>query len=243
VQVVTAVVTARIRAPYATLQIVRSGVGGAAMRESFEALQIVWTTGSPDGTRQRAWTFDFDGHTFYVLDLGSSGALVYDLLTGQWSKFTTQGYGGWNFKNGFHWRDGRMVVGGADGEGRLLKLTPQSFLDEGWRPVLYEVRGIVQLDGIDFRRQYALRMVGSAGVLADSIAPTMFMQFSDDRAQTWSPVFEIALTPNTKQRIEFRSLGAFTAPGRIFRIYDEGGIKFIATVEAEIGGTDARTPS
>jgi hypothetical protein len=69
------------------------------------------------------------------------------------------------------------------------------------------------------------------------------MEFSDDRGVTWGPTYQIALTTNTSQRIEFRSLGAFTAPGRMFRIYDEGGIKFIANVEADIGGADGRTPS
>jgi len=136
-----------------------------------------------------------------------------------------------------------MVIGGADGSGQLLRLSAQSFLDEGWRPVIYEVRGMVQTTSKDFIRQYALRMIGATGLLADSISPATKMQFSDDRGVTWSPVFTLELTPNSRQRIEFRSLGAFTAPGRIFRIYDEGGIKFIANVEAHMGGEDGRTPA
>jgi len=243
VQAVLRVLTQQMRAAQVVAQVIRQGDDGAMARVPFSVTQLVWTTGDPSGVRQRAWTFDFDGHTFYVLDLGSNGTLVYDILTQQWSRFRTAGYGGWNFKNGFHWRSGKMVIGGADGSGQLLKLTPQSFLDEGWRPVIYEVTGILQTGGIDFLRQYALRMVGSAGVLADSISPTLFMEFSDDRGVTWGPTYQIELTTNTRQRIEFRSLGAFTAPGRMFRIYDEGGIKFIANVEADIGGADGRTPS
>jgi len=242
-QVVLRINAAHVRAAQVVTQVIRQGGDGAMARVPFSVTQIVWRTGDPSGVRQRAWTFDFDGHTFYVLDLGCNGTLVYDILTQQWSRFRTAGYGGWNFKNGFHWRSGKMVIGGADGSGQLLKLTPQSFLDEGWRPVIYEVTGILQTGGVDFLRQYALRMVGSAGVLADSISPTLFMEFSDDRGVTWGPTYQIELTTNTRQRIEFRSLGAFTAPGRMFRIYDEGGIKFIANVEADIGGADGRTPS
>ncbi len=238
VQVVLKINAAYLWVPQVVLQVVRQGDDGAMARVPFTTLQVIWTTGDPDGTRQRAWTFDFDGHTFYVLDLGSNGTLVLDLLTQQWSRFKTGGFEGWNFKNGFHWRDGGMVLGGADGEGRLLRLTAQSFLDEGWRPVVYEVRGIVQTSGTDFMRQYSLRMIGSTGLLADSISPTMKMQFSDDRGVTWGPEYSLELTTNTRQRIEFRSLGAFTAPGRIFRIYDEGGVKFIANVEADIGGAN-----
>lgn len=214
------------------------------MRTSFASTQVVWTTGSTDNSRQRAWTFDFDGHTFYVLDMGATGALVYDLTTGQWTKFQTEGFdGGWNFKNGFHWRDGKMVVGGYSGFGTLLKLTPDSFVDEGWRPVFTELRGLVSVEGTDYRRQYALRLIGSAGRLTEDESPILRMQFSDDQGATWSEEYSITLETNTRQRIEFRSLGAFTAPGRIFRFYDEGGVKFVGYVEADIGGEDARTPS
>ena len=242
-QVVGRISAAYVRATQVSLQVVRQGSDGAMARVASAAFQVVWATGDLDGSRQRAWTFDFDGHTFYVLDLGASGTPVYDTLTGQWSRFRTAGYGGWNFKNGFHWRTGKMVIGGADGSGQLLRLSAQSFLDEGWRPVIYEVRGMVQTTSKDFIRQYALRMIGATGLLADSISPATKMQFSDDRGVTWSPVFTLELTPNSRQRIEFRSLGAFTAPGRIFRIYDEGGIKFIANVEAHMGGEDGRTPA
>lgn len=218
-------------------QVARStGGDGAMARVGYAALQTVWVTGPQDGTRQRAWTFDFDGHTFYVLDLADRGALIFDTLTGQWSKFVTEGYdGGWNFKNGFQWTTGGVVVGGEDGTGRLLQLTPQNYLDEGWRPVVYEVRGILPTKSIDFISNYSLRMIGSAGVTADSVAPVMRMQYSDDRGETWSSEWTLELTANTEQRIEFRSLGAFCSPGRIFRIYDQGGIQFIAAVEAETG--------
>jgi len=206
-------------------------------REAHGTLQVVYTTGVADNTRQRVWTFDFDGHTFYALDLGASGTLVFDLLSGQWSKFETAGYGGhWDFKNGFHWRDGKLVVGGKTGASIIHAMTSTSFLDEGWRPVEHEARGVLFATGTEFHRQYALRLVGSAGGTTDDIAPVMKMQFSDDQGQSWSAEHSVALTADTRQRIEFRSLGAFTAPGRIFRLYDEGGVKFIAYAEADVEG-------
>lgn len=234
------------------------------------------------GVLQRSWTFDFDGHVFYVLDLDFEGSLVYDLLTGQWSRFVTEGFGGrWNLRNGFHWRSGRMVVGGGS-KGDLLRLDPSLFTDIGINPgtsflflegagfsdgdllllegadfsppeallidgegspVEYEVRGILKTAGTNFLRQYSLRMIGSSGVLGDDVSPTMVMQFSDDRGETWSSEYTIALTQNTKQRIEFRSLGAFAAPGRIFRIRDTGGVQFLSSVEASIGGVDDGPPA
>ena len=243
-QVVSSVYASRVRAAYAVAQVVHSGDGGAMVRDSHGSLQVVYTTGVADDTRQRAWTFDFDGHTFYVLDLGSSGSLVYDLTTGQWSKFQTAGYGGhWDMKNGFHWRDGKMVVAGQAGTNVIHHLDPDSFFDEGWRPIEYEVRGVVPTGGKDYVRQYALRMIGSAGITADDIAPVLHMQFSDDQGDSWSAEYTVPLQQDTRQRIEFRSLGAFTAPGRIFRLYDKGGLKFIAYVEAELGGEDGNAPA
>lgn len=243
-QIVTFSQAGRLRAGESFLQVIHSGSSGAMARESFGALQVLYTVGVADATRRLAWTFDFDGHTFYVLDLGGDGTLVYDLTTGQWSKFDTNGFNGvWDFRSGFHWRTGKMVVGGSTIGATIRKLVADSFLDEGWRPVTYEVRGLLPVAGTDYRRQYTLRLVGSAGQTADSVAPVLKMRFSDDQGVTWSEERTITLTQDTRQRIEFRSLGAFTAPGRIFRIYDEGGVKFIAYVEADIGGEDAATPA
>lgn len=243
VQAVTTIIAYYVRLSDVTLQVIHQG-DGAVIRVTDGTTQVIWTTGAADGTRQRAFTFDLDGHVFYALDMGPRGTLVYDLATQQWARFQTEGFdGNWNFKNGFQWRDGKKIVGGHDGTGQLLELSVGSYLDEGWRPVVYEVRGLLPVKGVDFIRQYSLQLVGSAGVLADSIAPVLHMRFSDDRGETWSPEYTVTLTTDTRQRIEFRSLGAFTAPGRIFRLYDEGGVKFIAFVEAEIGGENGRLPA
>lgn len=244
IQAVQSVIASRVRASELYAQVIHNGDIGAMLRDTFNAVQVVYTIGVADSTRQRAWTFDFDGHTFYVLDMGTSGALIFDLTTGQWSRFDTAGYDGhWNFKNGFQWRDGKMVVGGDAVNPTIHKIDPGSFLDEGWRPVVYEVRGVLGVQGVGYRRQYTLRLVGSAGKLADETSPTLKMRFSDDQGDTWSDEHSLTLQTDTRQRLEFRSLGAFTAPGRIFRLYDEGGVKFIAYVEADIGGEDADTPA
>lgn len=242
-QLVSRSVASRARVSDAVALVVHNGDDGAMVRESFGALQVVYTTGSQSAGRQRAWTFDLDGHTFYVLDLDTNGALLFDLTTGQWTRFETAGHAGaWNFKNGFHWRDGHMVIGGKDAYGILQRLATDVFTDEGWRTVEYEVRGLLTVNGIDFYRQYALRMVGSAG--RNTAEPAeLRMQFSDDEGATWSKEFTVELVSDTRQRLEFRSLGAFTAPGRIFRLYSEGGVKYIGYVEAEIGGENERTPA
>ncbi len=236
VQLVTASIAPHIRAQQAVMQVVRQGSTGKRHRQTASSLQVVFTTGFIDNPLKRAWWFDWDGHTFYCLDLGNRGTLVYDLTSQQWTKFDTPSFdGAFNFKNGMYWQTGRKIVGGDAQNGNVWEMVPDTYLDEGWRPVTYEVRGIVFAQGNDHQQNYALRLIGSAGRTGDSIAPVLNMRFSDDEGATWSDEFPIELTTNTKQRLEFRGLGSFAHPGRIFRLYDTGGIKFIGRCEADMG--------
>ena len=239
VQVVTNLHVDAVRVTDAMLQVIRSGSAGGVIRASSELAQVIYTVGVTASDRQRAWFFDLDGHTFYVLDLAENGALIYDATTQQWTHFETAGFGGhWNMKNGFHWRAGKQIVGGDISSGVIFELQPGQWLDEGWRPVVYEVRGAIFATDIETHRNFALRLIGSAGRTADSEAPKINMQFSDDNGATWSHEFEVTLTMDTRQRIEWRSLGAFSHPGRIFRLYDTGGVKFIAAVVADVEGAE-----
>ena len=219
------------------------GNGGTHYNTSNSA-QILYTVGVPETPRQRAWTFDFDGHTFYCLDLGDRGCMVYDLTTQAWSNWSTSGYEGhFNFKNGFHWRDGKSVIGGGLLQGLLVEMEEtDQYLDEGFRPVAYELQGVVFSTTEAYLRQYNLRLVGSPGRtgLEDlEDPPRLGMQFSDDNGANWSTVKYTTLKQDvTTQRIEFRSLGAFRQPGRIFRLFDSGGIKFIAYVMADVEGEE-----
>lgn len=203
--------------------------------------QVVTTLGVPDTERQKAWTFDHDGHTFYVLDLAERGALCYNLTTQSWSNWDTAGYEGhFNMKNGFHWRDGKQVVGGGILAGLLVAFDPDTYIDEGFRPVSYEINGVIFASSEAYIKQYALRLVGSPARtgLYDVISPPILnMSFSDDNGATWSDPRALELSmSDTSQRLEFRSLGAFSQPGRLFRMFDSGGIKFLAYVVADLEG-------
>ena len=235
-----------VAVPFGVVQTVMQQQGGGGLvKVAGGVVQTVYSTKAPPTHRGRAWGFVADGHATYVLDLGPKGALVFDATTRQWSRWESKGYAGhWDFKNGFQWISGRMVVGGSAVGGGVRRIDPDTHLDEGWRPVDYEVRGALFTGGTDRLRQYALRLIGATGQPADEQAPVLKMRFSDDQGVTWSPEHTMRLKTDTRQRIEFRSLGAFAAPGRIFRLYDEGGIKYLAYVEAEIGGEDgSRAPA
>lgn len=237
VEAVLAAIAGYARVSDLALETIHGGTSGARANISALDVESVYTTGAPNDLRQRAWSFTWDGHKCYALDLGTNGTVVYDFTTGEWSRFNTSGFGGhWNMKNGFDWRAARKTVAGDTSTGKLYAMDPTSFFDDGWRPSVYEVNGVLFATDIGYHKQYALRMLGSTGRNADDEAPVLKMVFSDDNGATWSNEYSVALTADSKARIEFRSLGSFTAPGRIFRLYDTGGLKFIGMVVADMEG-------
>jgi len=202
------------------------------------ALLVLYKTGVGGQLRQRAWTFDFDGHTFYALDLAEEGTWVYDTITDQWSKFETPGYGVWNMLNGISWESNRMVVGGDSIVSTVYRLDPESHYDDGWRPVPYKVTGGVSSRSRDGARLSSLRMAVSAGYTVDA-NPTMTMSFSDDNGATWSKPYDFNVEMgNYTQRVEWNSLGLIKIPGRVFEFSDQGGLIRIDGVEAQIEGQE-----
>ena len=241
-QVVTQATPGALRVAQMAVQILVQNLAasGGHFRVSSVTPQVIFSVGVPDTDRQKAWTFDYDGHTFYVLDLAENGAIAYDLTTNAWSVFDTAGYDGhFNMKNGFHWRDGKEVLGGGILNGLLVGLDEGSYLDEGFRPVAYEVNGVIFSTTEEYRSNYALRLIGSPGRLGDSniiTPPVLSMIYSDDNGANWSDPQAVTLSTDSQQRIEFRSLGSFRQPGRLFKLYDNGGVKFIAAVMADVEG-------
>lgn len=234
-QMVTQSIAAFVKNTHTSMQIARQGDGGKTYAARYATLQPVYTVGIQDVPRRLAWTYTLDGHYFYCLDLGANGTHVYDVTTKQWTYYDTVGYSGhFNFKNGIWWKTGKRIVGGDILTGAIYEMVPDTYLDDGWRPTFYEARGALFAQGIAKRKNYALRLMGSAGRLGDDIAPVLNMQFSDDQGVTWGKEYSITLTTDSKQRLEWRSLGAFAAPGRIFRLYDTGGLKWLGWVEADI---------
>lgn len=212
--------------------------GNIKVRVTQAAMLVAWKTGVPGQTRQRAWTFDFDGHNFYVLDLGPEGTWVLDLTTQQWSKFETPGYGVWNFLNGFAWESNRMVVGGDSILSTIYRLDPKSAYDDGWRPIDYKVTGGISTADRRGKSIDSVRLVVSAGYVADPM-PTIKMRFSDDAGATWSDYYTYQMEKaNYTQRIEWNSLGQMDIPGRVFEFYDQGGLVRIDSADVQVDGQD-----
>lgn len=209
-------------------------------RASQMAVEAVYRTGIPDPRRARAWWFTFDGHTFYVLDLGEEGTYVFDTVTKQWARWYTDGFSGqWNMKSGAMWGALRVVAGDSI-SGEVWVIDPNNPMDESWRIMTHVVTGGILLRGRVFVSLSALRLVGSAGnITSDTGTAPVRMRFSDDMGESWSDYFEVQVTEGEfGEETAWRSLGSFMEPGRVIEISDEGGSVRIDALDGTMNGFD-----
>jgi len=218
-----------------------SGANDLSVDVTQGALLIGFKSGIPTQTRNRSWTFDFDGHTFYVLDLGPEGTWVYDQVTQQWCKFETPGFGQWNMINGFDWESGRKIIGGDAIYSKIYYMDPTSHLDDGFRSVIYTVTGGLPSRSRTGKSVDSVRLAASVGNLTDPTQPmpTISLRFSDNYGGTWSQEYPFALQAgNYDQRVEWNSLGQMKIPGRVFEFTTTGGLVHIDGADAQIDGQE-----
>lgn len=173
--------------------------------------------------RQRAWTYVLDGHTFYVLDLGSEGTFAYDITTQQWANFSTQGFTQWDAGNGVMW--GNRIVAGDLLSSDVWEVAGSVTTDNaGVLPINHVVTGGLAARSRQFHSVEDVRLSVSKGQYDSASPGPVNLRYSDDGGQTWSPTFSDAIAPGkTQGALSFRSLGSFQAPGRIFEFSDSGG--------------------
>lgn len=185
---------------------------------------VAYGVGVPERNDQRAWFFDLDGHTNYVLDLGTSRTLVYDLFTEQWAQWRTEGYPIWNAQLGINWED-RIVAADLISPA-IFEIDPQGSLDEGFRAVRREVTGILPSASRNYTALDALYVMASVGDAQTDFAGTaeMTLSFSDDQGQSFYEFgVEVLSSTDNDQELIYRSLGSYNMPGRIVKIEDVGG--------------------
>lgn len=209
-----------------------------------------WPNGTPDpapvyavavNSRKRAWSFTLDGHTFYVLDLGSQGTWVYDKLSGQWAQFVTEGYAQWNFANGCMW--GQRIVAGDMVTTDMWEMNPSALFDNGAAEITHVVTGGVITRSRTYHSVDSFYLACSPGLLQDGgAASNVTLSFSDDQGHTWTDMDTLTLLADDwSAEIAWTSLGSFAAPGRIFKITDVGGFMRISGADAGINDFDPVT--
>lgn len=203
--------------------------------------------GRVDDPQVRAWTFTLDGHDFYVLRLGNIETLIYDTHTEQWHVWGSGTSPLWRAYTGCNWQGGRSfalnwsdVIVGDDGNGSLFFLSPDDDADddaltgnETPRPFRRRAMGQLTIKGGYMAVPcFGVQLFGSAGSGDSDL--TVTLSYSDDRGFSYADAGVITLTPEAyNQRVNWRSLGSMRAPGRLFRITDDGALKRIDGMETD----------
>lgn len=205
--------------------------------------------GSP---RLRAWTFTLDGHDFYVLRLGDTLTLVYDVYSEQWMDWTSFEKDFWRPNIGTNWTGGdglaptygSNVVAGDDTFGLLWFLDPEQPYDEAPDPLApvqetYFERitmGQVPVRGREVAPCYAVWLTGDMGDPA-YVGAGVTLQISDDGGNSFYDAGTVNVTLGTFQpEVSWYSLGQITAPGRLFKIIDDGAMSRIDSMEMNDDG-------
>lgn len=200
------------------------------------ALLIAYGAGVPDPARSDSWTYVLDGHRFWVLPLGPEGDWQFDTITKQWSQLETQGFDGLNFTHGIMWN--LRVFGGDILYPYLYELDPTQPDDEGWRPVEHVVTGAISTRSPNMVGMANFRCTASVGALSDA-STDVNLTFSDDNGHTWVGPFTIAVTEGSYDtQLLWSALGSFSAPGRILKISDSGGMLSIYGADAGLNNFD-----
>lgn len=194
--------------------------------------------------RIRAWTFTLDGHDFYVLRLGDSLTLVYDDYSEQWMDWQNASYTHWSLNIGTVWNGaaalaqnfGSSVVVGDDTYGLLWFLDPNQPYDQHpdtAQPVYFEriTMGQVPMRGREVLPCYAAWLTTDMGDPAYTGAAVQ-LEISDDGGVTFDDMGSVEITTGAAYpELSWESLGQIGAPGRLFKITDDGAITRIDGME------------
>jgi hypothetical protein len=208
-----------------------------------QATMLVAALGSVSDPHVRAWTFTLDGHDYYVLRLGNLETIIYDALADQWYDWGSDISALWRVFCGGNWQGGNNlassygsnVLVGDDGNGSLYFLDPlgsydddANFGSDSPRTFLREITGQVITMSFDSVPCFGVQLMGSAGETTDAVNTTVALLTSDDRGHTYDDheTQDVAIGDYTA-RVEWWSLGAFSAPGRLFKVQDYGALQRI----------------
>lgn len=203
-----------------------------------EARTIAVVKGRGANPRIRIWTFTLDMHDFIVLQLGDNGTLVYDFVSEQWTEWMSPGLPVWRAGTGITWTganrlgftQGSNIVAGDDTLGLLWLLDPNQPYDDSpsedttLQQLAFEriVQGQVPVRGRDVVPCNVVFLTGdNYGITATDFTPALELEISDDQGQTYYSAGSFT-DPDADTVYAWYSLGQIVAPGRLFRITDNG---------------------
>ena len=222
------------------------GESGPVARVSQLVVRAI-VRGHVENPRIRAWTFTLDGHDFYVIRLGDRGTLVYDTYSEQWMDWQDFTHDYWRPSIGTTWNGaaalaevyGSPIVAGDDTWGLLWFLNPEQPYDEHpdytaeEQEIYFEriTMGQVPMRGRENLPCYAAWLTTDMGEPAYDGAGVR-LEISDDGGVTFEDQGEIEITADANYpELAWYSLGQIEAPGRLFKITNDGAIMRIDGME------------
>ena len=209
---------------------------------------MILALGRVQDPKIRSWTFTLDGHDFYVIRLGKTSTLIYDRLSDQWYVWGSAEGEQWRAYNGQNWigaferlarEYGSDVLIGDDGNGALYLLDPDRAVDddalvgeETLRTFLRRVTGQIPTRSVDYLDDFGVQLIGSIGKMDSETLTAVTLYTSDDQGETYESHGTVNIENDAfDDRAEWRSLGSFNAPGRLYRIEDVGALQRIDYLE------------
>jgi len=214
---------------------------------SSQARVLVLYSGRIDSPKIKTMGFNLDAHTFYVIRLGSNRkTLVYDKYTNTWSWWARDPNVSLDSHTGINWRSsgaiapnyGSNILLGDASNGRLYILDPLSGLDSTENDVYTFERvalGQMTTRGRNFLPIYSVDLTASLGKPALT-ANTVTLEYSDDQGHSYviaDPVLTVEAS-NYDQEFCWYSIGQVRAPGRLFRITDNGAFARIDSLDINL---------
>lgn len=230
----------------ATQGLVASGLHKAPDIDVTQAVTLIAYRGRAEDATLRTWTFSLDGHDFYVLRLGDQGTLIYDVTTEQWVEWASRDKEFWRPFSGMNWIGGSgygfgygsNIIAGDDLYGLLWVLDPRRPFDEGPEQADEEPRyfkralmGQVPIRGRQVLPCYAAWLTTDMGDPAYDGA-SVKLEISDDAGYSFLDVGDIPINLGAEYpELQWTSLGQISAPGRLFKITDDGAVTRIDNLE------------
>lgn len=211
-----------------------------------QAVVLAAIRGAPANPTVRAWTFTMDGHDYYVLRLGDDDGLVYDRYSKQWMDWRSgESNRTWRANTGLNWAGatafaasyGSNALIGDDTFGLLWLLDPLQGFDQApvdtspdqpfQRIVTAQVAARMR-DVIPCYEVFITTDMGSPAFTGASVSLLM----SDDAGKTFDNMGTIeAVLGDDTQEFSWTSLGQIAAPGRLFRVVDNGAFARIDAMD------------
>lgn len=162
-----------------------------------------------------AFTYEENGHDFYVLSINNQQTFVYDTKTTLWHNRATNGLGRWGIKDIKECSALLTNVGIDSRSGKVYKVNTD-ITTEDEEIITRTLYSVPLHNGVDYVTMSELQIDMVTGAVDEEAKeegqiPVLKLQFSDDGGGTWSNIKEASIgnLNEYNHRVIFRRLGRF----------------------------------